>query len=228
MARILDLLGTSLTNFQLGIGGLRLKNITAKIRARNAADNADAPLVGSVISASGDAIEINEDAVGAGADWKYTVSRPAAGMASALALVLPANAGTSGFALVTDGAGNTSWGVIAGGTDKVITDTTTVAFGSGATVAMYNHPIGGVIENIQLIVDTPFNGAPTLSVGVAGTVSKYMAATSVDLTAAAGTVFDMAPAVVAAGAAEAIIASYAAGGATAGAARLLTSYCIPS
>ena len=33
MARILDLLGTSLTNFQLGIGGLRLKNITAKIRA---------------------------------------------------------------------------------------------------------------------------------------------------------------------------------------------------
>lgn len=228
MARILDLLGTSISSFQLGIAGLRLKNIAAKVRARNAADNADAPLVGSVIAASGDAIEINEDAVGAGADWKYTVSRPAAGMASALALVLPPNAGTTGFALVTDGAGNLSWQAVAGGNDKVITDTTTIAFGSGATVAMYNHPVGGVIENIQVIIDTPFNGAPTLSVGVAGTVSKYMAATSVDLTAAAGTVFDMAPGVAGAAGAEALIASYSAVGATAGAARILTSYCIPS
>lgn len=228
MSRILDLLGTSLTSFQLGIAGLRLKNITAKIRARNAADNADAPLVGSVIAASGDFIEINEDAAGAAADWKYTVSRPAAGMTAALTLVLPPNAGTPGFALTTDGAGNAAWSAVASGTDKQITDTTSIAFGSAASVAMFNLPIGGVIDTVKVVVDTAFNGAPTLSVGITGTLSKYLSATSVDLTAAATTVFEVTPGVPAPAAIEALLASFAAGGATAGAARVLVAYSIPS
>ena len=228
MSRILDLLGTSLTSFQLGIAGLRLKNITAKIRARNAADNADAPLVGSVIAASGDFIEINEDAAGAVADWKYTVSRPAAGMTAALTLVLPPNAGTPGFALTTDGAGNAAWSAVASGTDKQITDTTSIAFGSAASVAMFNLPIGGVIDTVKVVVDTAFNGAPTLSVGITGTLSKYLSATSVDLTAAATTVFEVTPGVPAPAAIEALLASFAAGGATAGAARVLVAYSIPS
>ena len=228
MSRILDLLGTSLTSFQLGIAGLRLKNSTAKIRARNAADNADAPLVGSVIAASGDFIEINEDAAGALADWKYTVSRPAAGMTAALTLVLPPNAGTPGFALTTDGAGNAAWSAVASGTDKQITDTTSIAFGSAASVAMFNLPIGGVIDTVKVVVDTAFNGTPTLSVGITGTLSKYLSATSVDLTAAATTVFEVTPGVPAPAAIEALLASFAAGGATAGAARVLVSYSIPS
>ena len=228
MSRILDLLGTSLTSFQLGIAGLRLKNSTAKIRARNAADNADAPLVGSVIAASGDFIEINEDAAGALADWKYTVSRPAAGMTAALTLVLPPNAGTPGFALTTDGAGNAAWSAVASGTDKQITDTTSIAFGSAASVAMFSLPIGGVIDTVKVVVDTAFNGTPTLSVGITGTLSKYLSATSVDLTAAATTVFEVTPGVPAPAAIEALLASFAAGGATAGAARVLVSYSIPS
>jgi len=228
MSRILDVLGTSLTEFQLGIGGLFLKNSSSKVRARNAADNADAPIVGSVIAASGDFLELNEDAAGAAADWKYTLARPAAGMTANRTIVLPPDAGTNGFALLTDGAGNTSWGVVATGTDRDITDTTALAFGSGATVAMYTHPLGGVIQSIQIIIDTPFNGTPTVSIGIAGTVSKYMAATQVDLTAAAGTIFEVCPAVAAAAGAEALIATYSAGGASAGAARILTTYCIPS
>lgn len=226
--RFLDLLGTTSTKIQLGIAGLFLKSSAGKIRARNAADSADVPLVGSLIASSGDSMELNEDAAGAGADWKYTLQRPAAGMTAAQTLTLPPNAGTAGFALVTDGAGVTTWQAVAGGTDKIITDTTSLAFGSGASVAMYNHPIGAVMERIQVIVDTAFNGTPSVSIGVSGTTSKYAASSSIDLTAAAGTVFDLAPGVVAAVGIEAIIATYAAGGATAGAGRIIVSYSIPS
>ena len=228
--RFLDMLGTSYTKLQIGLGaaGIALKVATGKLRARNAADGADMPVVGSVIAASGDFIEINEDAAGTAADYKYTLARPAAGMAANLVVTLPSNAGSGGFALITDGAGNTSWQSVAGGNDKIITDTTTIAFGSASPVPMYNHPVGGVIEGIQLIVDTAFNGTPSVSVGIAGSTSKYLPSTQVDLTAAAGTVFDIVPGVAAAASAEAIIATYASGGATAGSARIIVSYSIPS
>jgi hypothetical protein len=230
MGRFLDLLGTVNTKLQIGLGasGLALKVASSKLRARNVADSADAPLVGSVIAASGDALQLNEDAAGSGADWLYTLQRPATGMTAAQTITLPPNAGTNGFALTTDGAGNTSWSSVASGTDQAKVDTTALAFGSGATVAMYTHPANAVMVGIQVVIDTPFNGTPTLSIGIAGTTSKYMASTQVDLTAAAGTVFDLEPGVVASGSAESIIATYSAGGASAGAARILANYVIPS
>lgn len=228
--RFQDLLGTVFSKFQIGLGAtaVNLKEVTGKLRARNKADAADAPIVGSVISASGDVMELNEDAAAAGADWKYTIARPAAGMTAARTLTLPPDAGTNGFALVTDGAGNTSWVAVATGTDKQITDTTSLAFGSGATVAMYTHPANAIIEQVQVVIDTPFNGTPTVSIGIAGTVSKYMGSGSIDLTQPAGTVFEVAPGLAAVGGAESLIATYAAGGASAGAARILTTYVIPS
>lgn len=228
--RFSDILGTLYSKFQIGIGptAVNLKEVTGKVRARNKADSADAAIVGSVIAASGDVIEINEDAAAVGADWKYTITRPAAGMAAARNITLPPDAGTAGFALVTDGAGITSWVAVATGNDKKITDTTALAFGSAATVAMYTHPANAIVEQVQVVVDTPFNGTPTASIGIAGTVSKYMGSGSVDLTQPAGTVFDVSPGLVAVGTAESLIATYAAGGATAGAARVLTTYVIPS
>ena len=228
--RFLDALGTSYSKFQVGLGATAaaIKVAAGKLRARNAADTLDMPIVGSIIAASGDVIEINEDAASAGADWKYSIQRPAAGMTAALSLTLPPDAGSAGFALVTNGAGVASWQAVAGGNDKIITDTTSLAFGSGATVSMYNHPIGAVIEGIQVVIDTAFNGTPTMSIGIAGTVSKYVASNLLHLTEAAGTVFDIVPGVQAAAGIEAIIATYAAGGATAGAARIITSYSIPS
>ncbi len=228
--RFLDLLGTSYAKLQIGLGAsaLAIKAASNKLRARNAADSADAPLVGSIIAASGDDIELNEDAAGAGADRKLTLRRPSTGMTADLVLTLPPDGGTAGFALITNGAGVTSWQAVSGGNDKVITDTTSLGFGAGATVAMYNHPTGGVMSQCQVIIDTPFNGAPSVSIGISGNVSKYVPSTLIDLTQPAGTVFDIAPGVAAAGGAESIIATYAAGGATAGAARILTSYSIPS
>lgn len=230
MGRFIDLLGTSLDKLQVGIGAtaVSIKQVAGKLRARNKADSADVAVVGSVIAASGDFLELNEDATSAGADWKLTLARPATGMTAARTITLPGEAPTAGFALVTDATGQLSFSAIAAGSDKIITDTTTLAFGSTSPLSMFNLPANAVVHGISVVIDTAFNGAPSLSIGIAGTVSKYLGSTSVDLTQAATTSFDVEPALASVGSIEAVIATYAAGGATAGSARLLVAYSIPS
>lgn len=230
MGRFIDLLGTSLDKLQVGIGAtaVSIKQVAGKLRARNKADSADVAVVGSVIAASGDFLELNEDATSAGADWKLTLARPATGMTAARTITLPGEAPTAGFALITDAAGQLSFSAIAAGSDKIITDTTTLAFGSTSPLTMFNLPANAVVHGISVVIDTAFNGTPSLSIGIAGTVSKYLGSTSVDLTQAATTSFDVEPALASVGSIEAIIATYAAGAATAGSARLLVAYSIPS
>ena len=55
-----------------------------------------------------------------------------------------------------------------------------------------------------------------------------MGSGQVDLTAAAGTIFEVDPGLTANGSTEDLIATYAAGSASAGAARILVDYVIPS
>lgn len=227
-----DLLGTSLTKFQVGLGaaGLALKVASGKFRARNAADNADAPVVGSIIAASGDSVQINEDAAGSGADWSYNLNRPATGMTAAQTLTLPPNGGTNGFALITDGAGVTSWQSVAGGNDKPVTDTTALVFGSVSPVSNFTLPANAVVLEVTVVVDTPFTGGTgaTVSVGIAGSTAKYGASSAFDLTLPAKQGATATPNEIPVGTTEAIITTYSAGGATAGAARVLTTYVIPS
>jgi hypothetical protein len=227
--RFLDLLGTSYTKLQIGLNstGLALKVASAKLRARNTADSADAPLIGSVIGASGDQIQLNEDAAGSGADWLMTINRPASGMTAAVNLTLPPTVGSTGQALTTDGStGALSWTSIATGNDKVITDTTSIAFGTGSPLTMFTLPANAIVQRVRVIVDTAFNGTPSLSVGISGTTSKYMSATAVDLSVA--TTWEANPGLASVGTTEAIIATYAAGGATVGAGRIELDYCNPS
>lgn len=226
--RFLDLRGTLSNLFRLGLTGLQLKSTGGKIRARSATDDADAPLVGSTIEASGDSIVINEDAAGAGGDFKITISRPGAGMTEDLVLTLPANKGAAGYTLVTDGAGNLSWASSASASNLAAVDTTSLAFDSTGTVAMFELPADAVVTGVAAIVDEAFDGAPSLSIGVSGELSKYLGSTQVDLTAAAGTVFEVCPGLEANSSEEDLVATYTSGGATAGAARLLISYVIPS
>lgn len=228
--RFIDLLGTTFDKLQVGIGAtaVSIKQVAGKLRARNKADSADVAVVGSVIAASGDFLELNEDAVGAGADWKMTLARPPAGMTAARTITLPGEAPTAGFALITDASGNLSFSAIAAGNDKIITDTTTLAFGSVSPLSLFTLPANAVVLDIAVVIDVAFNGAPSLSIGIAGTVSKYLGATQVDLTQVATTAFEIQPGLTAVGVAEALIATYAAGGATAGSARLLVAYSIPS
>ena len=232
--RFQDILGTVFSKFQIGIGAtaVNLKEVTGKLRARNKADAADAPIVGSIISASGDAIQLNEDATSAGADWLMTLNRPATGMTHALNVTFPSGDPAVGQALTVSAfAGDNitlGYTTVAAGTDKVVTDTTSIAFGTASPLAMFTLPANAVFSNVTVVIDTPFNGAPTLSAGIAGTLSKYLASTQVDLTAAATVSFEVEPGLASVGTTEAIIATYAAGGATAGAGRLLVAYSIPN
>lgn len=232
MSRMLDLLGTVSTKFRLGIGGPQLKNNGGVVEARDVGDAAYAAVAALLFKTYGNDIELNSGATEAGADWKMTVSRPSTGMTHDLQVIMPSADPSPGQALtVASFAGNVitlQWTTVAAGTDKVVTDTTSLAFGSASPVTMFTKPANAVVKLVTVVIDTPFNGAPSVSVGIAGTVSKYLAATQVDLTAAAGTAFEVNPGVAAVAGTEAIIATYGAGGATAGAARILVDYVIPS
>lgn len=226
---ISDLLGTALSVLQIGISStaLRLKNVAGVLRVRNKADDADAALVASKLSASGDDIELNEDAAGSGSDYKLTLRRPSSGMSADVVLVLPVDDGSPAQALLTDGDGNLYWATIAGGADKPVYDTTTVAFGASSPVAMFTKPANAVSLTCRVIVDAAFDGTPSISIGISGNTSKFVPSTAIDLTTAGIYEFDMS-AVAAIGTPEDVIATYSAGGATEGSARIIFAYTIPS
>lgn len=223
-----DLFGTTKAFFKIGgTTGVRLKNSAGDLLVRNTGDSADAAITASKVNVSGDVVDINSDAAGSAADWKYTIQRPAAGMTAAVTLTLPVDDGTAGQVLATDGSGVLSW-TAAGSTslaDKL--DTTSLAFGTASPVAMFTTGAADIVDYIDIVIDTAFNGTPSLSIGISGTTSKYSSTTDVDLTAAAGTVFTIHPGLDAQGA-EALIATYVAGGATAGAARIIVHYATPA
>jgi hypothetical protein len=230
---ISDLVGTGLTKFQLGIGGPFLKAVSSKIRARNAADSADIELVGSKVSAANGIVGLNEAATNSGASWTFDLKTPTTGQTEARVLTMPAGNPTVGQALTVTAyaAGEITLGfaTVAGGNDKPVEDTTTLSFGSVSPVAMFANPANSVIDVIRVVIDTPFSGGtPSASVGIAGTTSKYMASTQLDLTAPAGTSYEVYPNLAASGSGENLIITYAAGGCTAGSARFLVSYVQPS
>lgn len=227
---ISDLIGTAASYFRIGLGAtaVRLKNVAGVLRIRNNADSADADLVANKLSASGDSIELNEGAAGSGDDFKFTLSRPATGMTADVELVLPTSDGSPDQFLKTDGSGNLSWEGIAGSADKLTVDTTTVGFGASSPVAMFTKPANAVSGRIQVIVDAAFDGiAPTLSIGIAGSTSKFVPSTAIDLKTVGIYEFDAAD-VAAVGATEDVIATYAADVSAAGSARILFPYVVPS
>ena len=226
MSKFSDLLGTTAAYFKIGLAGVRLKDSSGNLLVRNNGDSADAAITASKVSVSGEVLEINSDAASTGADWLYTIQRPASGMSAAVTLTLPVDDGTPSQVLSTDGNGVLSW-ISASSTaacDKI--DTTSLAFGDGASVSMFSTGASDVITKILVIVDTAFNGsAPTLSIGISGTVSKYVATSQVDLKTVG--CYEITPALVAGGA-EALIATYAASTSSAGAARIQVFYGTPS
>lgn len=225
MSMFSDLLGTLRSSFRIGLAGVRLKNSAGNLAVRNNADSADAEMTASKVNVSGADIVLDSDGNA------LTVSRNGT-QSGALQVILPAAKATDGQVLAQK-AGSAA-GVIelefvnAGSTassGKI--DTTSIAFGSSSPVTMFTTGAGDIIEKVQVVIDTPFDGTPSMSIGIAGTVSKYLAATDVDLTAAAGTVFEVHPGLDAQGA-EDLIATYSAGGASVGAARILVTFATPA
>ena len=222
-----DLAGTVNSFFRIGVAGVRLKNLAGHLGVRNANDTADANITAAKVLISGDSIDLNSDSAGTGADRKYTLARPAAGMTGDVVLTLPVDDGSAGQVMQTDGLGNSSW-VSAGSTQQCETvDTTSLAFGAGATTAMFSLPANAVVLTVEVIIDTAFNGTPSLSIGITGSTSKYMGAADLDLTSPPASNFEVSPNLPAIAAAEALIATYAIGAATVGAARILVTYAVP-
>ncbi|MBD1995296.1 hypothetical protein H6G00_01455 [Leptolyngbya sp. FACHB-541] len=231
MSKFLDLLGTSFNQLRIGLKGVSLKNSSGNLAVRNAGDTADAELSASIVRVSGDFVELNSDAAGAGSDRKYGLARTGAATQD-LTLILP-NVGTAGQVLAQKsgspaGVIELEFIAVAGTSNKVTTDTTTLAFGSAATVPMFQNPTGSSISAIRVIIDVPFNGTPSMSIGTAASPSKYLASTQVDLTFATETIFEVFPGKPPATAAEDLIISYSANGATAGSARIEVAYSVPS
>jgi hypothetical protein len=141
MGLIADLKGTSAGSFLIAIGGVLLKHTAGTLQIRNAGDTADAELTASKLNLSGNAIDLNADAAGSGADWLYRLQRPSTGMAAAVTLTLPVDDGSPSQVLQTDGNGVLNWTSIAGTGDQVAKDTTALAFGSSGVVAMFTLPL---------------------------------------------------------------------------------------
>lgn len=221
-----DILGTSKQTFRISFLGPMLKNIAGVLHLRNASDSADAELVASKVSVSGNTIDLNSDAAGAGADWKITLQRPASGMTADVTLTLPVDDGSAGQVLQTDGSGALSWAT-SSAASAVKDDTTTVAFDASSPVAMFSTGAGDVIKEIAVTVDTAFDGAaPTLAVGISGTTSKYVvAADDVDLKTV-GTYY-VHPSLAAQGV-EALIATLVSDSSTVGSARIQVFYATPA
>jgi hypothetical protein len=226
----MDLKGTSNSYFQIQKGGPRLVNTSGAIEAKDAAGSSYANLVGAILKAASDTMELNSDAAGAGADWKYTIARPVSGMASALTFKLPSTAGASGEALLTDGAGNLYWGAVTVAGALFVDMTTVTAVGGTRAIPLVTLPIGAYIDEVQFIVDTPFDANQTsLSVGIVGTLEKYMAIVENDLQGAAKDVYSAnhgQPVIT--GSPEAVIADYiGTGGTPVGSGRVIVKYASP-
>lgn len=135
---------------------------------------------------------------------------------------------TSGQVLQYNG---TSWvpaSLSGGPTNVQLIESTTLSFGDSSPVAMFTLPAGHIILDARVIIDTQFDGAPTLEIGIAGNTNKYMAQADVDLTSVAGDVFSAVKGNAAPGSPESIIATYVAGGATVGSARLVVLHGLPA
>ena len=225
MSKFSDLLGTLQGFFRIGLTGPRLINNSGNLRITNAGGTTDIPVQVSRLDNSGDTLVLNSDAANTGADRSITIARPTSGMPTSYTLTLPVDDGSPAQVLQTDGNGVTSWVSIAGTADKITTDTTSIAFGSTSPITMFTLPANAVIGEMRVIVDTAFNGAPSLSIGITGQTSKYFAASQVDL-ATVGK-YEIYPNNLP-GATENLIATYTAGGATAGAGRIEVEYAVPS
>jgi hypothetical protein len=221
-----DLKGTTENIFRIGTHAW--KGITGGIAARNSSDSADEKVQASQFEATGDTgLVINSDSAGSAADWKITIARPTSGMTADYTLTLPIDDGSPSQSLITNGSGVLSWASAGSTADKMSVETTSLAFGTASPLTLFTTPSNAIIHKVQVIIDTAFaGGTPTVTVGIAGTTSKYMSSGQNVLTGTAEDIYESNPGKAAAS--ESLIATYAAGGASSGAARILVYYSVPA
>jgi hypothetical protein len=187
-------------------------------------------LNGGSLSTTSEFITLNEDSFpGSGSNWFYAFTRPLTGMTSNMYFTYPAQNPAIGQVLTAISVtGETSWQTPIASQP----DSTSFVFNTASPITLFSTTASAVIEEVILYVDTPFNGAPTLTVGKSGTPAKYATFSTVNLTAAlvvAGQAnkYVLSPNFTAQGV-EALTATYSAVGATVGAARIVIKFWTPS
>jgi hypothetical protein len=119
-----------------------------------------------------------------------------------------------------DASGNIS---IAGDPAPTVSSTT-LNFNSASIVSAVFLPTNSVILSIEVVVDTTFNGAPTVSVGITGNTSKYATTSSIDLLDAPEDVSLIYNGKTPTVSDENVNLYYTAGGASVGSARVIITY----
>ena len=209
------IIGTQTGRFILGLTGVSIKNNSGVLDVKNTADSAYA-------SVKAQAVTVFNNTAGFG-----NTIQSGATQAANFTYTLPLDDGTPSQVLSTDGTGLLTWVTAAATAHLWACDTTSIAFGSSATTVMFTLPANAVIDRVSIIVDTAFDGAPTMSVGVnGGSASKYAGSGDSLLTVADR--YDVPNQQDAVGGTEALEFYYTAGGAIAGAGRVLVTYSVPA
>ena len=212
MSTWMKLKGTQTGQFILGLLGVRLKNNAGSLQVR---DNGDTAFADVELAK----LKIND------ADTVTIQASPS--QTGPYTLTLPVDDGSPGQVLSTDGSGVLSWAAAGSTAECWKVDSTSFVFGSTSPVTMFTLPANAVIDKVTVIVDTAFDGTPTMSVGVnGGSASKYVSSGDVNLLVADR--YDIPNQLAPVGTTEALEITYSAGGATVGAGRVLVTYAIPT
>ena len=208
----LKIKGTQLSSFVLGFLGVRLKDDAGDLAVRTNDDTGYAAIKASEVNLEG-AYEVN--------------LKTSASQTADYSLTLPVDSGSPGQQLTTDGSGVLTW-EDAGDTSLCWkADTTSFAFGSGATVTMFTLPANAVVDRVSVIIDTAFDDSPSMSVGVnGGSASKYIGSGDVLMTSVGR--YDVPNDSVANGSSEDLEIYYTPASSTVGAGRVLVTYAIPA
>lgn len=212
MASWLKITGTQVGKFILGLTGVTLKNNAGNLEVRNNADTAFADV-------SVDSIVLN------GSTYTNTI-QPSPSQTMNVVLTLPTDDGTAGQVLSTDGNGVLSWVAAANTAPNLTADTTSFAFGSGSTISAFTLPVNAVVDSVVVIVDSAFDGTPTLSVGYNGGSASYYVGSGDNLL----TVADRYQVPIQSAAdtnTQLIELYYSAGGASTGSGRVIVYYSVP-
>lgn len=106
---------------------------------------------------------------------------------------------------------------------STLTDDTALAFGTSSPATAFTLPANAIVSQVKVTVHTAFNGsAPTLSVGISGTVAKYMGTGDNDLKTVG--VYTFEPGLQAKETTDSIILTYVADSSTVGAATVTIYY----
>ncbi|MBA3684650.1 MAG: hypothetical protein H0W72_05350 [Planctomycetes bacterium] len=209
---ISDLVRTMSTYFRFGT--VRLKDSSGVLEVKNAADAAYVPAAASRIDLKGST------------SGETGFQAPATAGAANI-YTLPTADGSSGQVLQTNGSKVLAWATVATGSNADKSYTDTIAYNNSSPVTMFTPPALAHIKRVIIDVGTAFDAvAPSISVGVAGTTSRYMGTTDVDL-ATVG-VYEVQPCYEEDGTPEPVIITFAAGtGGTVGSAIVTVEYANP-